>query len=164
MRYIITIRYPDMSIDQARRQTAVINSAIAEGENPAEVKRAHKAERTFADLFAEYIERHAKPIKLTWAEDRQRYDQYLLKPLGGKKLTAVDRKAIASVHSKITLAGHLTVAHRVLALVSIVYGWAINAGLGDANPATGINRNKETSRDRFLQGDELPRFFEALAG
>lgn len=155
--------YPEMTIDQARKQAGQINAAIAEGANPAAVKRAHKAERTFADLFAEYIKRHAKPNKRTWAGDEQQYKQYLEKPLGKKKLTSIDRKAIASIHSNVTLAGHPTVANRVLALISSVFGWAINAGLGEKNPATGIKRNREVSRDRFLQGDELPRFFAALA-
>lgn len=156
-------RYPDLTIEQARRQAAKINAAIAEGGNPAEVKRAHKAEQTFSGLFSEYIKRHAKPNKLTWAEDEQRYEQYLKKSLGPKKLAAIDRKAIATLHSSITLGGHPTVANRVLALVSSVFGWAINVGVGDLNPARGIKRNKEASRDRFLQGDELPRFFAALA-
>lgn len=155
--------YPEMTIDQARRQAGLINAAIAEGANPAAVKRAHKAERTFADLFSEYIKRHAKPNKRTWKADEQRYEQYLHKPLGNKKFAAIDRKIIASIHSSITLAGHPTVANRVLALISSVFGWAINAGLGEKNPATGIKRNREVSRDRFLQGDELPRFFAALA-
>lgn len=156
-------RFPETTIDQARRQAGLINAAIADGANPAEVKRAHKAENTFSTLFEEFIVRHAKPHKRTWAEDEQRFEQYLKQPLGGKKLAAVDRRAIASVHSAITLDGHPVVANRVLALVSSVFGWAINAGLSEVNPAKGIRRNRETSRDRFLQENELPRFFEALA-
>lgn len=156
-------RYPDLTVEQARRQAVKVSAAIADGENPAAVKRAHKAERKFSDLFDEYIERHAKPNKRTWAEDVQRYEQYLEKSLGTKKLAAVDRKAISSLMSTITLAGHPTVANRVLALVSSVFGWAINSGIGEVNPALGIKRNKEHSRDRFLQDDELPRFFAALA-
>jgi integrase len=31
------------------------------------------------------------------------------------------------------------------------------------NPAHGVDRFKETSRDRFLRADEMPKFFEALA-
>lgn len=156
-------RFPEMTIEQARRQAGKINAAIAEGANPAAVKRAHKAEETFGDLFGEYIRRHAKPNKRTYAEDEQRYDQYLKGPLGKKKVSAVDRAAISTVHSGITLAGHPVVANRVLALISSVFGWAINAGLHSTNPATGIKRNREKSRDRFLQHDEIPRFFAALA-
>ena len=155
--------YPEMTIDQARRQAALINAAIAEGSNPAEVKRAHKAERTFGVLFEEYLKRHAKPNKKTWGEDAQRFEQYLKKTLSNKKVSAVDRKSIATIHSDITLGGHPTVANRVLALISGVFGWAINAGLLENNPARGIKRNREKSRDRFLQNDELPRFFDALA-
>ena len=36
-------------------------------------------------------------------------------------------------------------------------------GLSEFNPAIGIKSNKEIQRDRFLQSDELPRFFKALA-
>ena len=50
-----------------------------------------------------------------------------------------------------------------LLLVSSIFGRAIEWGLAENNPAKGIRRNRETSRARFLQADELPRFFEAVA-
>lgn len=156
-------RYPDLTIEQARGKASEINSDIAKGLNPNEVKRGSKAELTFADLFAEYLERHSKPRKKTWTEDVSQFKIYLAKPLGNKKLSVIDRSSIASIHSSITKAGHATTANRVKALVSSVYGWAISAGLWHSNPATGIKLNKEKSRERFIQGNELPRFFQALA-
>ena len=156
-------RYPDLTIEQARGKASEINADIASGLNPSEVKRGRKAELTFADLFADYLERHSKPNKKTWAEDESQYKTYLAKSLGNKKLSAIDRSSIANIHSSITKAGHATTANRVKALVSSVYGWAISAGKWQTNPATGIRLNKEKSRDRFLQGAELPRFFQALA-
>ena len=160
----ITIgRYPDITIEQARRKTKEIIYEIAEGKNPAEVKRGQKAELTFGDLFAEYLERHSKPRKRTWREDESKYKTYLKSPLGKKKLSTIDRSDIALIHSSITKAGHSITANRVLALLSSIFGWAISVGLWEHNPATGIKRNREKSRDRFLQGDELPRFFQALS-
>ncbi len=156
-------RYPTMSIEQARKRAAEITAAMENGTNPAEVLRAHKAELTFGDLFKDYLDRHAKPSKRTWAEDQQRYDQYLAKPLGNKKLSAINRQTIALLHSDITKAGHPAVANRVLALVSSIYGRGVEWGLIESNPAHGIRRTREVSRDRFLQADELPRFFAALA-
>jgi integrase len=156
-------RYPDMTIEQARRKTIEIMHDIAEGKNPAEIKRGKKAELTFFDLFTEYMERHSKPRKKTWHEDESKFKTYLAKPLGTKKLSTVDRKDIALIHSSITKAGHGITANRVLALISSVFGWAISAGLWELNPAMGIKRNKENSRDRFIQGDELPKFFQAVA-
>jgi integrase len=155
--------FPEMTIGQARRQAALISAAIAEGANPAAVRRAHKAEETFSELFDEYLRRHAKPNKKTWQEDEQRYNQYLKRVLGNRKISTVDRRLVAAIHSEVTIAGHPAVANRVLALISGIFGWAINVGILEKNPAKGIKRNREKSRDRFLQSDELPKLFQALA-
>ncbi|CAE6506967.1 Recombinase XerD [Nitrosomonas nitrosa] len=156
-------RFPDMTIDQARRKTMEINLAIADGRSPAEAKRKLKSELLFSELFEEYLERHSKPKKKTWTEDLEKYKNHIEKPLGKRKLSEIDRAAISLIHSNITKAGHPIAANRILALISSVFGWAISAGLWENNPAIGIRRNKEKSRDRFIQSDELPRFFQALA-
>lgn len=156
-------RYPAMSIEQARRLAMETSAAMEGGINPAEQRRTARGERTFGDLFKDYMDRHAKVRKRTWKEDQYRFDAYLTKPLGSKKISAVDRQAIAAVHSAITRGGHATLANRVLALVSSVFGWGISAGLCEANPAHGIKHNPEKSRDRFLQASELPGFFQSLA-
>ncbi len=156
-------RFPDITIDQARRKTMEISLSISEGHNPAEVKRGTKAEMLFRDLFAEYIERHAIFNKKTWTEDKEKYQNHIDKILGGRKISAIDRSAVSLLHGSITKNGHPIAANRVLALISSVFGWAISVGLWEVNPALGIRRNKEKSRDRFIQGDELPRFFQAVA-
>jgi len=156
-------RYPDLTIEQARGKAAEINSAIAKGTNPALVIRGEKAELTFNDLFSEYLERHSKPNKKTWMDDESQFNNYLAKPLGRKKLSTINRARIAAIHSDITKQGYATTANRVKALISSIFGWAISAGLCQTNPALGIRLNREYSRDRFIQGDELPKFFQALA-
>lgn len=156
-------RYPDLTIEQARGKASELNSSIANGINPNEIKRGRKAELTFAELFSEYMKHHSKLKKKTWAEDQAQFRIYLEKPLGNKKLSNIDRRSIAHIHSSITQNGFAPTANRVKALISSVYGWAISAGLWESNPATGIKSNKETQRDRFLQSDELSRFFKALA-
>lgn len=156
-------QYPTMSIEQARRQAAQINAAIEDRKNPAEVRRALRGEPTFGALFKEYLERHSRPNKRTWQEDESKFHQYLARPLGDKRLSIIARNDIAAIHSAITRSGHGTTANRVLALVSSIFGWAISVGLADQNPARGIKRNAEQSRDRFLRSDELPRFFRSLA-
>lgn len=156
-------RYPNMSIDQARRKAMEINLAISDGVNPAELKRIQQAERTFSDLFEEYIDRHSKLNKKTWMEDAQKYNNHLKQSIGKVKLSNIDRSTIANVHSTITKTGRKISANRVLALISSVFSWGISVGLCENNPVLGIRRNKETSRERFMQGDELPRFFQSLA-
>ena len=71
----------DMTVEQARDQARIIIASIVQGENPAHVRRAHRKEMTFAELFDAYMERHAKLKKITWKEDLNRYRHYLEKPL-----------------------------------------------------------------------------------
>jgi len=158
-------RFPDAyKTESARTKAKKLNGVIADGANPAEVKRAHKGEPTFAGLFAEYIERHAKPNKRTWREDQQKYRDYLERPLGRKKVSRIVRADLAGIHSAITRTGHPTVANRVKDLISSVFGRAIAWGYLDSNPAKGIEDNTERSRERFLKPGELPRLFAALDG
>jgi len=155
--------FPDMTPEQARKAATKALGAFADGDNPATARRALKLEPTFAGLFAEYIERHAKPRKRTWREDQQKYRDYLENSLAKKKISRITRQDLASIHSRISRDGHPTVANRVKDLVSSVFGRAVEWGLLENNPAKGIRDNREKSRDRFLQHDELPRVFAALA-
>ena len=157
-------RWDDLKCEEAQRRAKTLSGLIADGKNPAEVKRANKGEPTFAGLFAEYIERHAKLKKRTWREDEQKYRDYLAQPLGRKKISRIARGDLAAIHSAITRAGHPTVANRVTDLISSVFGRAIAWGYLDSNPAKGIEDNPEKSRRRFLNAGELPRLFAALDG
>lgn len=157
-------RFDDIKCEQARTEARKLIGRIAGGANPAEVKRAHKGEPTFAALFKEYIERHAEPSKRTWRADEQKYRDYLAQPLGRKKISRIVRADLAAILSAITRAGHPIVANRVKALLSSVFGKAIAWGYLDSNPTKGIGGNKENPRERFLKPGELPRLFTALDG
>ena len=52
-----------------------------------------------------------------------------------------------------------TTANRALALVSVVFNDQLPDG---SNPCKGVKKFKEVSRDRFLQPEELKKFFSAL--
>ena len=153
--------YPDMSIEQARRQVQKLKADLANGLDPVDEKRRARQEMTFKELFDIYIERHAKVHKRSWQDDINNFRLYL-EPLGKKKLSEIKRDHIAAIHSRIGKV-HKTTANRVLALVSSIFGRAIEYGLWEGiNPCMGIRKFPERSRNRFLQPDELPKFFKAL--
>ncbi|URF05039.1 tyrosine-type recombinase/integrase [Cupriavidus campinensis] len=155
-------RFPDVSIEKARQQAMSHTAELAIGTDLAERQRKIRAVMTFADLFAEYMTRHSKIKKRTWQQDESQFKQYLSAPLGRKRLSEIGRKNIADVHSSITANGHAATANRVLALISSVFGWANSVDMWDQNPAVGIKKNAAKSRDRFIQGAELPNFFRAV--
>lgn len=155
-------RHPDLSIEQARRMASEVNANIAKGENPNDKRRADRAEITFGGLFNEYLECHAKLHKKAWKEDEAQYKRYLT-GWSKRKLSSIKKTDIQKVHHDIGREKGFYAANRLLALLSALFNKANDFGLWDkANPAFGIKKFPERSRERFLQADELPRFFKAL--
>ena len=156
--------FPEMSVEEAKRQASLYNLEVEKGNNPLQSIQDYKAEPFFSELFNDYIERHSKVHKKTWKEDLTNYRLYL-EELGKKKLSEIVKKDIALIHNGITKKGHPRTANKVLALLSSVFNWAISTGLFNDNPVKGIKKNREVSRDRFLgQVDttEMQRFFDAV--
>ena len=154
--------WPEITVEQARKKARDAKAELDAGRNPNDTLRQHREALTFADLFTLYLERHAKPRKRTWQEDETYYQRHLAAKLGKKKLADITRADVAAIHARIGKT-RPTHANRVLALISSVFGRAIEFGLwNQLNPCMGIRRFPEQSRDRFLSADELRRFFEAL--
>lgn len=155
-------QFPDVTVEQARRQAAQMSAAIAEGKNPAAVRRSIRGEPTLSEFFADYGERYGSKKK-SWADEQQRFRDYLQPGLGKRRLSLISRQDIAKVLADADKAGKAgsTVNH-IRALASVIFKKAIEWGLLEANPATGLPMRKTVKRDRFLQGSELPKFFEAL--
>jgi integrase len=157
-------RYPDMTIEQARKKAAEVNAQIAKGESPAEKRRADKAEMTFAEFWREYLDRHArirnKPR--TVEESEKTYRNYL-SGLAGRKLSKIGKADCQRLHHDIAKRTSGATANRALAVLSSALSVARDWGyLTMENPAKGVKKFKEQARDRFIQSDELPRFWQAL--
>lgn len=163
MERVTLARYPEMTIEQARRKAAEIIGKMAEGNNPAETRRAIRAEPTFRELFDEYAQCHGMK-KRAWAADAQRYRDYLDRTLGAHKLSAITSPMVTRVLSDMESAGKANATiNNVRALASSIFSKGIEWGRCDHNPVSATKTRKKVSRDRFLQTHELPRFFAALA-
>ncbi len=154
--------FPDMTVEQARTAAMTALSAFANNENPADVRRARKQELTFAKLFKEYGERHGMK-KLSWRTDQSIYANHL-QVLNTLKLSSIKRETISRILSNLEKAGLSgATINNVRALISSVFGRAIEWGYATSNPVIGIKTRTKVKRDRFLQANELPRFFQSLA-
>jgi integrase len=171
-------KFPEVTIENARVMSKQLSASLAKGESVADIKRAERREMTFEMLFQEYLEKHSRPKKKTWKDDLTKFNLYLKKPLGHLRFTKISKADLIKIHVQITSEYKRddlkktvherrfksgSYANRVMAVVSSVYGWAMSMDLADKNPASRIKRFKEKSRDRFLQPDEVKRFFAALA-
>lgn len=154
-------RYPELSIEQARKRAQNTLATLNVGKNPNTEKKKLRQEMTLGKLFEVYIERHSKRFKKTWKSDERDIPRFL-GAWFGRKLSGVSKQDVQALHEKIGQENGLYQANRLLARLQIMYNKAIEWGWEGANPAEGVRKFKEKSRDRFLHPDELPRFFESL--
>lgn len=155
--------FPDTLVEQARNAALAALAAFAGNENPAEIRRATKKEPIFSEFFQEYGERHGKK-KRSWHSDQSIYTNHLKRTLGPRKLSMISREVISRLLSEVERSGRSGgTANNVRALISSVFSKAIEWGYAPDNPVVGIKTRPKVKRDRFLQADELPRFFQSLA-
>lgn len=154
-------RFPDLTVEQARKAADRLRGEIAQGGNPADRKRTARGMMTFGELFDAYLER-AKLHKRTWAEDQRQFD-YHLSTWKARKLATITRADVARLHAKIGKDAPYA-SNRLLAMLSCVFNTAANDfGYEGVNPCRGVKRFREEKRDRFLLPDEMKRFFAALS-
>lgn len=154
--------YPSMSIDDARQRAIEIISQINQGIDPKLERDKLRKEIKLEELFDRYTEEYAKKHNITWNAEVNRFKLHLSE-VKDKKLSAITKDDIKRIFVRIGNQGKHHAANRMLTLVSSVYNHAISEwNWGGVNPAKGIKKYKERARERFLQSDELPRFFKAL--
>jgi Arm domain-containing DNA-binding protein len=155
--------YPDMSIDAARTQAQGMNVVIAQGGNPAEERRAVRAEMTLQELFDTWLLLYAKERKRTWKDDEWTFKHYL-HGWTLKKLSSIRRQDVIDLHAQVGRKHGKYSANRVVELLSSMFNRARNDwGYEGTNPAEKIRPFKERKRSRFIDGAELPAFFKSLA-
>lgn len=155
-------RHPDMTVEQARRKAVEITSLILNGKSPADRIRSEKKEMTLDDLFREYMERRASFSKRP-DKPAATYRLYLAK-WGKRKLSSIHHDEVDRLHKKIGREIGKVTANIMLKLLHTMFNRAINEWRiwAGENPAHGIKKFPEQSRDRFLHADEMPRFFQSV--
>ncbi|MBN8828205.1 MAG: tyrosine-type recombinase/integrase [Sphingobacteriia bacterium] len=154
-------RFPDMSIEQARKAATSCLNDISQGIDPNKDKKKLRNEMLFSELFSKYLEEYAKKRKKSWHIDKGYYDNHL-EILYKKKISSILKQDIEKLHHLIKERAGLYAANRTISLIQTVYNKAIDWGYEGLNPALRIKKFKENARDRFLKPDEISSFFEAI--
>lgn len=157
-------RFPDMTVEQARLRAMEINAMIAKGENPGDAARDSREEPTLREAFAEYKNDYLIPhLKKTTKDMEANFNRYL-SVLASKKISNIQDSDIRKLINNLgAVKGHAT-ANRTLELIRAVINKSILwKRFKGKNPTMGIQKFKLESRDRFVQGEELPRLFKALS-
>lgn len=160
-------KFPDVSVENARKEAVRLSALIAQKINPNSDARALKTETTLQELFDDFLQHRRNKRGAFLAEKTKRSYRYdfglYLGKWSKRKLSQFKDTDFGKLHAEIGKE-HPTTANRVIALASSLFGHAAERKLfKGANPAHGIKKFPEEKRDRFLQHDELPKFFAELA-
>ncbi|WGH77483.1 tyrosine-type recombinase/integrase [Jannaschia ovalis] len=155
--------YPAWSVAAARKQAEEYRRRISLGDDPLEERKAARDAETVKDLFARYAAEHL-PTKAprSAADDRAMWAKDILPALGPRKVTDLTAADCDKLHRMISV-DRPTRANRVIEVLRKALNLAIRWGWIERNPATGVRRNAETKRMRYLDREEIARLNAALS-
>ena len=153
-----------LTVDQARDLARKELAKLADGKDPAALRRAWKTDPTISELAEKFLKDHAGP-KLkptTLREYRRQFDAIILPALGKLRVSKVSAQDVARLH--VGLEATPILSNRVHALLSKLFNTAERWGLRPhgSNPCLGHQKFTEQSRERFLTDAELTRLGETL--
>lgn len=154
--------FPDISVQQARKAAIDIKNRIAnDKENPNDKKRQFSQESTLKELFDTYMEKHSKPNKKSWVYDEREIPRFCSHWFN-RKISTITQFEIKEWLENIKEENGVYQANHMLERLRSMYSKKIEWGWKGLNPCTGIGKFPVKSRDRFIQPEEMKRFFAAL--
>ncbi|BBF93426.1 site-specific integrase [Blastochloris tepida] len=155
-----------LPLEKARAEAERIIAPATLGSDPAADRREQREAATIADLIETFMRESVRPRKKPRTVEL--YDSYfrlhVIPTLGTRKARDVTHADVARLHRKLGAEKPVT-ANRVVMLLSGLFTWAGKAGEveHDFNPARGIEKFRETAKERFLSTEELAALGAALA-
>jgi integrase len=176
---------PDLARAEARR----VLVEVTKGADPAEAKLQGRKAKTVGELCDDYLEaseagrvltrRRLQKKASTLATDRGRVKRHIKPLLGNLKVAAVSRLDIERFNNQVSegataarvktgkhglarVTGGRGTATRTLALLSVVFTYAVRQGLRADNPAHGIEKHAYKERQRRATNDEYGALGKAL--
>ena len=160
-RWISIGRYGEITLTDARKIARRHLVSIASGQDPTDQRQK---QTTLRDVFEIWEAKEAPRLKpSTRASYARAMRKDVLPGLGTRAINSIRRADIERLHGKISASEPIH-ANRTLAALSSIWSHAERWGMADprSNPCTHVKRNKETSRERFLNPKELKRLHAVL--
>ena len=151
-------RFPTMSLAKARKQAHEVLATIADGGEPELGGKATAPVATFDAVISEFVTGHcARHNRPSHARETERLLRDRFATVWGKHdARSITRGDVLQVLDAAVATGHLSTANHALSAVRKLFNWALERGLVDANPCTGISQPAPVhSRERVLSTTEL---------
>ena len=163
-------QFPTWSATAAREEARTLRRKVDSGIDPMAEREAQKAAvvagrsaPTMEDLFARYDSEHLpRKSPRAAADDRSMWRKIILPQLGAMKVADVKPDDIDALHAAVSKTRPVR-ANRMVEVVRKAFNMAMRWGWRPDNPTSGVHRNQEEKRARYLSATEVMRLSEALA-
>lgn len=159
--------YPDKSITKAHEDYNAARKIFNEGKNPKTLAEDAKDQRrkapTVSILVEDYIERHAKRFKKSWAKDEQILNREVVKAWGSRKAADIMKRDVIKLLEQIVDRGAPIMANNTFAVIRKMFNWAIEQDILQHSPCLGVKPPApRVSRERALSEVEISTFWSNL--
>lgn len=167
--------YPGVSLKTARDLAAAARTALKEGSDPGELRKAEKAKaahetvNTLEAVARDWMKHQAARWDVeTAARIRASLEADIFKPLGSRPLASIKPGEIMAAVKVIEARGAADQAGRVLQRVKAVYRWAVIHERIETNPMldlvpSEILQPRQVKHRAAMSDKELPEFLAKLA-
>lgn len=155
--------YPGWSVLAARKEAADLKRSIDRGNDPLETRQESRTAPTMVELFERYASEHLPHKALrSAADDKSMWQKIILPFFGHRKVAEITHSDCDQLHRDIA-ADRPVRANRVIEVLRKAMNLAVRWGWRTDNPASGVHRNPEEGRERYLNRDEVSRLLAALS-
>lgn len=154
-----------LTADEARSEAKKLLGLTESGHDPIATREAARSAQTLREVSEEFMRLHVRPKKKPRTADEYQtlLNKHILPLMGSKRLKEVRRADVARLHSIISNTAPVA-ANRALSLVSSLWNWSAKRDvvLAHENPASGVEKNREQGRERYLTNEEFARLGNVL--
>lgn len=121
--------YPGLTVAAARVLALQARASIAAGADPIANRRAERAEKTFAEFFQIYLEKHARPRKRTAAGDEKVIARYVPLAWNARRLSDISPAEVAKLHQTVGERHGTCSANGLIRLLRSIFNRAVDWGI-----------------------------------
>jgi integrase len=166
--------YPEVSLLQARRHRDEARQQVVDGVDPVQARKEEKAAKILNESTFEAVARewHGK-YKPTWSERHaetvlNRLEYNVFKDMGNRHVIEIKAPELLAVLRKIESRGALETAHRVRAICSQVFRYAVATGRAERDPAADLKGAlppvKPKHQSAIIDPDKVAGLLRAIDG
>ena len=156
--------HPDWTVAAARETAKTMKREVDHGHDPMGERQAQREAPTVAEMWERY-ERENLPQKAvrSQVDERIMWEKIILPRFGKMKVAAITYDDVDALHRDITtIRGTPVRANRTVEVLRRAFNLAIRWKWREDNPASGVRRNPEEKRNRYLNKTEIAALARAL--